>query len=911
MSGMEEMRNAQGDCPAGLSPATTLPAQESHDIHSESPTSTAPAQESHDMDSQCLTPHGENGEIKDGPGKEEMPTDSAKAAAHDNPGQTVLEKDADSTREMPIDSEKAAVHDNPGQTVSDKDADTTREMPIDSEQAAVHDNPGQTVLEKDADAMKENTDESGLRVEVGSDSSPEALSTQNHQSPDVAAAEAQSITAENTSHPCENGDPASTSPVQAERVDPAPRRSPPPPSLIIPIKTLYTDNILSPGTCDVIGVSPVGVAAVLQQTPEIVCSPKRLKDINAGKSLIDTAAPIESVKEAVSKYGGIVDWKAHKILTVEALDPATAQRRKHVEVELERAQEDLPRLKRRSEAAEESKDKVVKERDNTRKMIDALKRNVEKAQTEANQAKQDCELARLRTEELEKGIANEASIAAKAQLEVARARHATALADLKAVKDEIEALKGDYVSLASDSVIAQEKAEEAASALKENEKTVEDLTLELIGAKGTLESAQAAHLEAEEKRITASAAREQEAIRWQKELNRAEEELHVLNSQVSLTKDLESKLDAATELLLKQKAELENFGKDDNEQKAAMSPAEELKVVKQNIEKAEDEINCLKIAAESLKSELEREKMGLATMRQREGMASITVATLEAELCGLQSQLELVQSKEKEAKQRIAELPTEVQEASQAAEQAITEADAAREELRMAEEDLEQAKAGASTAGSRLNAVLKEIEAAKASEGLAVAAAKALQESEMAAGEETDDSSRVKLPFQQYCALSKQAHEAEEEANGKVADAVAQIAAAKEAESRSMERLEEAKREKAEKEEARRMAMEKAEKANEGKLGVEQELRKRRAEGEQRRKASEVSGVLTHHSGNLTEGTDVEQDGVDYSKPPIGNKKANEEAEMMKHGKSEKKKKKTFFPRFIMFMTRKKSHSTK
>ncbi|KAK8585032.1 hypothetical protein V6N13_138973 [Hibiscus sabdariffa] len=659
-------------------------------------------------------------------------------------------------------------------------------------------------------------------------------------------------------------------------------------------------------------------------------SPTHKKQVELNRGLVDTAAPFESVKEAVSKFGGIVDWKAHRMQTVE--------RRKLVEQEFVKVQEEMPEYKKRSEDAEEAKINVLNELDTTKRLIEELKLNLERAQTEEKQAKQDSELAKLRVEEMEQGIADEASVAAKAQLEVAKARHATAVSELKSVKEQLEASKKEYASLVNERDIAVKKAEEAVSASKEVEKTVEELTIELIATKESLESAHAAHLEAEEKRIGAAMARDQDTHHWEKELKQVEEELQKLNQQIHSAKDLKSKLDTASALLLDLKAELaaymdsklkeETDGHNNNEshesetrthtdvQVFIASLKKELEVVKVDVEKATAEVNCLKLAAISLKSELDKENSALANIKQREGMASIAVSSLEAELDKTRSEIAVAQMKEKEAREEMVELPKQLQQAAQVADEAKSLAEMAREELRKAKEEAAQAKAGASTMESRLLAAQKEIEAAKASEKLALAAIKALQESESAKStNDVDSPAGVTLSLEEYYDLSKLANEAEEQANVRVAAAISQIELAKQSESRSLEKLEEVTREMAERKEALKLATEKAEKAKEGKLGIEQELRRWRAEHEQRRKATE----LNHGENPQRASTEGKKEMKNFEPVPAAPANTIASPRAYDHGNytetessPEPKvvKKKSLFPKVLMFLSRKKKLSS-
>ncbi|KAK9112787.1 hypothetical protein Scep_020306 [Stephania cephalantha] len=683
------------------------------------------------------------------------------------------------------------------------------------------------------------------------------------------------------------------------------------------------------------------IAGVPKKPSKSVDPAKDAKEVHVNRGLVDTAAPFESVKEAVSKFGGIVDWKAHKIQTVE--------KRRHVERELEKAREDIPEYKRRSEAAEDAKSMVLKELESTKRLIEELKLNLERVQTEEHQAKQDSELVKLRVQEMEQGIGGEASVAAKAQLEVAKARHAAAVTELKTVKDELEKLKLEYDSLVAEKDTSMKKAEQAVSASKEVEKTMEELTLELIAAKEVLESAHAAHLEAEEQRIGAALAREQDTLNWEKELKDAEEELNKLNEQVESSKDIKEKLETASALLLNLKAELVSYMEAQLSQESSIEGAnsreesgepksethsdvratvaatkDELEQVKLNIDKAKEEVKILKVAAVSLKVELEKEKSALMSMRQREGMASVAVSSLEAELNRIKSEVAVVQMREKEFREMMVELPKQLQQAAEEADQARSLALLAREELRKATEEAELAKAGASTMESRLHAARKEIEAARASEKLAIAAVNALECESSATVDGEGAHSGVTISLEEYYELSKRAHEAEELANEKVASAIYQIEVAKESELKSLEKLEEVNKDKVAMKEALKIALEKAEKAKQGKLGVEQELRKWRAEHEQRRKAGTTGHGVVNPSRSPRRSFEERKEQKSFNMgqnapvlvQPVSSPKSfmttsHSTSESSPEVKAIKKKKKSLLPRFIMFLARRKAQAVK
>lgn len=560
--------------------------------------------------------------------------------------------------------------------------------------------------------------------------------------------------------------------------------------------------------------------------------------------------------------------------------------------DLEKIQEDMPEYKKQAVVAEEAKEQVVMELERTRSIVEKLKLELEKAEKEEQQAQQDSDLAKLRVEEMEQGIADDSSVAAKAQIEVAKERHFSAVSELRNLREEIETVSSEYESLLKEKQLAEKKAEDSVLEAKDVEKQMTDLTIEVIATKQLLESAQAVHLEAEEKKFDAAMARDQDLYNREKELRMVEEEIERLRQEIHAADDVKIKLETASVLQQDLRAEIPAY-KDSNDkrnnsdiQAAVDSARKELEEVKSNIEKANSEVKTLKIIVGSLQSELEREKKDLSETKHREALS-------------------VQRDGEEMREEGCKEIASMLQEAKKETDEANSLALAAREALRKAKEESDEARTEVTAIESQLAEAKREMEAAKASEKLALAAIKALQETEC--GKKIEDVSSsprsIIISVEEYYELSKKAHEVEEAANRKLSEIVSQIEAAKEEESRVLEKLEEVSRETALQKEKLKEATGKVEKARDGKVGMDHELRK--WSSEKSPKTSPEGGEKENH--DLGKSKSALHSATSFAFGEQGSSNVGDSNNVTPETKK-KKKKFSLLPKVFMFLSRKKSN---
>ncbi|CAL4912945.1 unnamed protein product [Urochloa decumbens] len=648
------------------------------------------------------------------------------------------------------------------------------------------------------------------------------------------------------------------------------------------------------------------------------------KYLRMDKTIVDTTTPIESVKVAASKFGGSINWKTRRSQTTQESD--------HIMLELDKLKNEISVCKRQAEAAEAAKLSVFNELERTKKIIDEMKHVLERQQAIEVDAKEDLELFQFILQEMEEGMAFDDSIVVEEKLNNIQERQKSLVAKVVLVKDDFRKVKEDYDSLLIETDISVRKAQTAFAMSKDAEKQVEELTLEFQRLKQVFDLAQVTCHDAEEHKRGTLMARDEDCLAWEKDLRQSEEELNQISMYLSSVQELQSKLDASSSLLLDLKNELAScleakLIKEAQEQESRThKPMQEETIIlsrneleehRKSIAKVTDELRSLKATVASFKSELNKEKAALAAIQQREVMASITIQSLKVEIKLSQEELEALHAKGKERQDKAIELPKVLQDAAKEADEAKSVAAEAQEELRKTKEEVEHAKAALSTMEFRLEAVLREIEAVKESERLAL---NALEGTKVAANITRQGSSQmITLALDEYTSLIERSRRAEELVHEKTTAAIAQVEAAKEPKACTISRLNEMYKALEERKQALLDATEQADRATEGKLAMEQELRKWREENGRRRKAGDQASKPEARSSYTAEiicgGTkrmSKEESCATSSVHPLSDASGRSSPnDLALQAKTKKLKKLSFFPRVIMFLGRRRLKAAK
>ncbi|CAN6302612.1 unnamed protein product [Urochloa humidicola] len=575
------------------------------------------------------------------------------------------------------------------------------------------------------------------------------------------------------------------------------------------------------------------------------------------KSRVDTAAPI--VKGAVTKFGGILDWNAEK------------QRKQAHQDEVDKVQEEAAEYQKRSTAAQAGRAQALRELGSTTREADKLRLSLKRSQIEEAQARHESDLAGRRLRDLQ--------------------------AELQATLAEVESLEKVRAAAAAEAGAATARARDAAAESRETAKAVEDLAAELAALKADVESAHAAHVEAEEKRLRLALALDQDKSQWQMELEDAQLEARSLRAQLMAACDVEMKAEAASGVIASLNAELLVTSSPTAMQLEKMR--KELDGVKASTDRARDEAKCLRVAAASMRDELEREKAELAALRRREGLSSASIPYLRDELSRATSELAAAAETKRMADQQVGEARLE-------AEEAKAKARSAREEVARAREEASVAKAAVAAVEARLEAVAREIVAATTSEEVAAASAGTLLQQLQQVRGESKQAGDVTLTAEEYGELSRRAQETEEVAGRRVMEAVKLIKEAKDAEVRSLEMLAQQDRRTQQRRDALEAATLEAEECEFAKLSAERELRQWHADhGSPRAGLAEIS--VLHARTGAGDNPHILSPRGGYMQP-----RTNTTDSIMAEAEAEARQRKpTFFPRMVMFLARKRAQSWK
>uniref|UniRef100_A0A2P2KWX0 Uncharacterized protein MANES_15G058600 n=2 Tax=Rhizophora mucronata TaxID=61149 RepID=A0A2P2KWX0_RHIMU len=561
---------------------------------------------------------------------------------------------------------------------------------------------------------------------------------------------------------------------------------------------------------------------------------------------IDTSAPFQSVKDAVTLFGeGSFSGEKPGIKKTKAY---SAERVLAKETQLHLAEKELNRLKDQVMNAEATKAQALAELENAKRTVEDLSQKLKTVNESKDSAIRATEAAKNQVKKIEETTSSKHQVSSDSgrnqDLESAREQYMTVFTELDAAKQELRKIRQECDASLEAKLAAFNQVSEAEHATKANVEKVGELSNEISALQKSIGQVKHAALQAQQEQAKVFAEKDVLRQSYKATLEASANKLLALKNEFDpeLAQNLEKQLDVTmNEIGLLQK-QMENAKASDLD--SVRTVTSELDGAKESLHKVAEEESSLQSLVESLKLELDGVKKEHSELKEKEAETDSIAGNLHVKLRKSKSELEAAIVEECRVRGASEEMISTLHQLSLEAENARQEAEQMKNKAEELKKEAEATRIALEEAEKKLKLALEEAEEAKAAEARTLDQIRELSERTNAARASTSESgAKITISREEFEALSRKVEESDTLADMKVAAAMAQVEAVKAGENEALKRLEATKKEIEDMKTATEEALKKAEMSEAAKRAVEGELRRWR-EREQKKAAETASRIL-------------------------------------------------------------------